>query len=62
MTDAVSGGVSHANAIGSAFSRHWLSAPRIWNLYRQPSPMSGTKISHTPLEPSERIGSARPSQ
>ena len=61
-TDAVAGGTSVANAIGSALSRHWLSAPRIWNLYRAPSPTPGTNSSHTPDEPSERIGSARPDQ
>jgi hypothetical protein len=61
-TDAVAGGFSAAAAIGSAFSRHTPSAPQIAYLYRTPSPMPGTKSSHTPTPPSERIGYARPFQ
>src|SRR6185437_14972755 len=61
-TEAVAGGTSVANAIGSAFSRHCPSAPRTWYLYRAPSSTPGTNSSHTPDEPSERIGRARPDQ
>ncbi len=60
--DAVAGGTSAANAIGSAFSRHTPSWPRIWNLYRVPSPTPGTNSSQTPDEPSERIGVPAPDQ
>jgi hypothetical protein len=61
-TDEVAGGVSAARAIGSALSRRTPSAPVISNLYRVPGPTSGTKSSHTPLEPSDRIGWPAPSQ
>ena len=56
------GGTSAAYAIGSAFSRHWPSAPRIANLYAVPLPTPGTNSSHTPERPSWRIGCSRPSQ
>ena len=58
-TDAVAGVRSAPNAIGSALSRHCPSGPRIENLYLAPGTTPGTKISHTPEEPSERIGYAR---
>ena len=61
-TDAVAGGRSAALAIGSAFSRHTPSAPQIAYLYLAPSVTPGTKSSHTPEPPSERIGYAMPSQ
>ncbi len=61
-TDAVSGGFWVAAANGSALVRHSPSAPRIAYLYWVPAPMSGTNSSQTPLEPSVRIGCARPSQ
>ena len=61
-TEAVCGGTSVANAIGSAFSCHTPSAPRMRNLYRDPTGTFGRKTSHTPLEPIERNGFARPSQ
>ena len=61
-TDAVAGGTSEKKAIGSAFSRHTPSWPRIWNLYLVPSPTPGTNSSHTPDEPSERIGVPAPDQ
>ncbi len=50
------------NANGSALSRHTPSAPRIWNLYRVPSPTSGTNNSQTPDGPSMRIGVPAPVQ
>ena len=49
-------------AIGSAFSRHWPSAPRMRNLYFVPEPTSGTNSSQMPDEPSWRMGCSRPSQ
>ncbi len=61
-TDAVAGGRSVALASGSAFSRHTPSGPQTAYLYLVPSPTPGTNSSHTPELPSERIGSARPSQ
>ena len=61
-TEAVAGGRSVARASGSAFSRHTPSGPQIAYLYLVPSPTPGTKSSHTPEPPSERIGYARPSQ
>jgi hypothetical protein len=61
-TDAVDGGISVANAMGSALSRQTPSRPRILNLYRVPTPTPGTKISQTPLLPSERMGWVQPAQ
>src|SRR6266702_4291666 len=61
-TDAVAGGTSVANAIGSAFSCHWPSWPMMRNLYLEPTGTPGMKISHTPEEPRDRNGFARPSQ
>jgi hypothetical protein len=61
-TDAVAGGSSVALASGSAFSRQTPSGPQIAYLYLVPSVTPGTKSSHTPEPPSERIGYARPSQ
>jgi hypothetical protein len=58
-TEAVAGVRSVAKAIGSALSRHCPSGPRMENLYFAPGTTPGTKISHTPLEPSDRIGYAR---
>ena len=55
-TDAVAGGCSVANAIGSAFFRHWPSRPQMSYLYRLPLPGPGTNSSHTPDPPSLRIG------
>lgn len=57
---AVAGGTSAALASGSAFCRHEPSGPRISYLYRAPAPTPGTKSSHTPLSPSERIGCVAP--
>ena len=62
IRDAVSAGTSAQAAIGSAFSRHAPSGPRITNLYAVPLPTPGTKSSQTPDEPSWRIGCSRPSQ
>jgi hypothetical protein len=61
-TDAVAGGCSVAKAIGSAFSRQVPSRPRMRNLYLVPGPIPGRNSSHTPDEPSERIGVASPVQ
>ena len=55
-TDAVAGVRSVPNASGSDLSRHWPSGPRTENLYFAPGTTPGTKISQTPLPPSERIG------
>ena len=55
-TDAVAGGFSVAFASGSALSRHTPSAPQMAYLYLVPSATPGTKSSHTPAPPSERIG------
>ena len=61
-TEAVAGGTSVAWAKGSALSLRTPSRPRISNLYRVPSPISGTNSSHTPVAPIVRIGVAVPSQ
>ena len=61
-TDAFAGAISAANATGSAFSRQTPSRPRMANLYRVPVPMPGTNSSHTPVEPSARIGVPAPVQ
>ena len=58
----MSAGISAQAAIGSAFSRHSPSGPRITNLYAVPLPTSGTNSSQTPEVPSWRIGCSRPSQ
>ncbi len=55
-TEAVAGGFSAALAIGSAFPRHTPSGPQTSYLYLAPSAAPGTKSSHTPDPPSERIG------
>src|SRR5918998_5760897 len=55
-TLAVAGGTSVPLASGSALARQTPSAPQISNLYRVPAPTPGTKSSHTPLAPSERMG------
>src|SRR4051812_41905823 len=60
--DAVAGGISVAKAIGSARSCQRPSLPSSRNLYRVPAGRPGMNSSHTPEEPSERIGLARPSQ
>ncbi len=61
-TEAVAGGASVARAIGSAFCRQTPSRPRISYLYLVPAPGPGTNSSHTPVDPSARIGKPRPSQ
>src|ERR1700728_2728058 len=61
-TDAVAGGCSVANAIGSAFCCHPPSLPQTEYLYLVPSPTPGTNSSHTPDPPRLRIGWAVPSQ
>src|ERR1035438_9479273 len=58
---AVFGGVSVALASGSALRIPRPSARMTRNLYLVPAPTSGTKSSHTPLLPSERIGWTRAS-
>jgi hypothetical protein len=58
----VAGGVSVRRAIGSA---RWVREPSgrvMSNLYSSPSPIPGTNSSHTPEEPSDRIGYPVPSQ
>ena len=55
-TEAVAGGTSVRRAIGSARSVCEPSGRVISNLYSAPSPTPGTNSSHTPDEPSERIG------
>ena len=47
-TDAVAGGTSVPNAIGSAFSTQLPSGPWMRNLYASPCPTPGTKRSQTP--------------
>src|SRR5690606_36648731 len=61
-TDAVFGGSSASRAIGSAFRKRCPCREWISNLYRVPSPTLGRNSSHTPVEPSERIGKVVPSQ
>ena len=58
----MSAGFSAQTAIGSAFSRHCPSGPRMTYLYAAPVPTPGTNSSHTPDVPSWRIGCSRPSQ
>ncbi len=61
-TDAFAGGTSAARAIGSARSV-WLPSGRVMSyLYRVPAPTPGRNSSHTPLDPSDRIGWATESQ
>jgi len=60
--EPVLGGISVQRASGSAFRRQIPSSPRISNLYVIPSSTDGTYSSHTPVEPSDRIGWAAPSQ
>ncbi len=61
-TDEVAGGTSVRRASGSARSVFEPSGRVISNLYSSPSPIPGTNSSHTPEEPSERIGNAVASQ
>ena len=58
----VSGGVSVANAIGSARSVQTSSAPSTSYLYFVPEPTPGTNSSQTPEDAIARIGCSRPSQ
>ena len=60
--DAVWGGTSVANAIGSARSLTEPSAPCTRNLYSSPISKPGQNSSHTPVEPSTRSWASLPSQ
>lgn len=60
--EALAGGTSAYRAIGSARSVCEPSGRQTSNLYSAPSPIPGRKSSHTPEEPSERIGKPVPSQ
>src|SRR5437588_6517137 len=60
--DAVCGGTSVAKANGSARSVTTPSAPCTRNLYRPSLGNPGQNNSHTPLEPSTRIGASVPVQ
>ena len=60
--DAVCGGTSVANAIGSARSDTLPSAPWTRNLYRPSAGKPGQNNSHTPVDPSTRSGASLPSQ
>ena len=60
-TDAVAGGTSAKRAIGSALSTQSPWRDSSWNLYAVPTPRPGTKSSHTPLLPMERIACEGPS-
>ncbi len=62
MTDDVAGGTSVRRASGSARRVFEPSGRVISNLYSSPSPMPGTNSSHTPVEPSDRMGKPVPSQ
>src|SRR3954469_21638408 len=61
-TLAVPGGTSVAKANGSAFKIRRPSDATISNLYLAPFSTPGTNSSHTPDDPSERMGCTRPSQ
>src|SRR4051812_24952142 len=61
-TLAVPGGTSVPKAYGSALRMRRPSAAIISNLYLAPASTPGTNSSHTPDDPSERIGWTRPSQ
>jgi hypothetical protein len=60
--DAVCGGTSAANAIGSARSVTDPSAPCTRNLYNPSVGKSGQNSSQTPDEPRLRIGASLPLQ
>src|ERR1700754_5340178 len=60
--DAVAGGTSVRRAIGSALRKRSPLREVISNLYRASSPTPGRNSSHTPDDPSDRIGKAVPSQ
>ena len=60
--EAVCGGTSVANAIGSARSVTEPSAPCTRNLYSPSTGKPGQNSSHTPVEPSTRIGASLPFQ